>query len=136
MVEEGEWRRPLTPRAEADLAAFSEIMVDKFFCALSGACRAVDPNHLNLGVRYQGVPPAWAVEGMRSFDVFSLNCYEPRVRATDMEKIYAMLEAADARWRVAFRRARCGPARHAASATSEPRPTVAAPTASTLRMPQ
>lgn len=92
MVEEGEWRRPLTPRAEADLAAFSEIMVDKFFGTLSGACRAVDPNHLNLGVRYQGVPPAWAVKGMRSFDVFSLNCYEPRVRATDMEKIYAMLE--------------------------------------------
>ena len=56
-------------------------MVEKFFGALSAACRAVDPNHLNLGVRYHRVPPAWALEGMRSFDVFSMNCYETRVPA-------------------------------------------------------
>ena len=54
-VAEGEWRAPLTEAAKADLADFSEIMVEKLFGGLSDACRAVDPNHLNLGVRYASV---------------------------------------------------------------------------------
>ncbi|MBN1249343.1 MAG: hypothetical protein JXC32_16910, partial [Anaerolineae bacterium] len=67
----GRWQRRLTEAAEADLAAFSEKMVVRYFGTLSEACRRVDPHHLNLGIRYQSVPPAWAVEGMRTFDVFS-----------------------------------------------------------------
>ncbi|HUU60739.1 MAG TPA: hypothetical protein VMZ50_14555, partial [Phycisphaerae bacterium] len=78
-VGEGPWDRGLTEPAAADLAAFSEVMVEKLFGGLSDACRRVDPNHLNLGVRYQSVPPAWAIAGMRGFDVFSVNCYQHRV---------------------------------------------------------
>ena len=44
--------------------------------ARAQACRRVDPNHLNLGIRYYTVPPAWALDGMRHFDVFSMNCYK------------------------------------------------------------
>jgi hypothetical protein len=91
-LSEGEWTQRLTPRAEEDLEAFSEVIVERYFGALSQACRDVDPNHLNLGIRYAGVPPKWAVPGMRSFDVFSMNCYRPRVLADDMEKIYALLK--------------------------------------------
>ena len=90
-VGEGQWSRTLTPPAERDLAAFSAVMVEKFFGALSASCRRVDPNHLNLGIRYHTIPPEWAVSGMRSFDVFSMNCYAERVRSGEMEKIAALL---------------------------------------------
>ena len=90
-VREGEWRLTLTPPAERDLADFSAVMVEKFFGTLSASCRRVDPNHLNLGIRYHTTPPAWAVAGMRSFDVFSMNCYDTRVRSGEMEKIAALL---------------------------------------------
>jgi hypothetical protein len=90
-VAEGEWRTPLTPAAHADLVDFSEIMVANLFGGLAAACKAVDPHHLNLGIRYQHVPPAWALEGMRAFDVFSMNCYRPRVPGDDLAKISGML---------------------------------------------
>lgn len=90
-VGQGRWTRTLTPPAERDLAAFSAVMVERFFGALSASCRRVDPHHLNLGIRYHTVPPEWAVAGMRSFDVFSMNNYAERVRAAEMEQIAAML---------------------------------------------
>jgi len=90
-IGEGEWTARLTAQAEADLAEFSGQMVEKFFGALSAACRRVDPNHLNLGFRYHTIPPDWAVAGMRSFDVFSMNCYEPRVKAEEMATVAGML---------------------------------------------
>jgi hypothetical protein len=90
-VREGAWSRTLTPPAERDLAEFSAVMVEKFFSTLSASCRRVDPNHLNLGIRYHTIPPDWAVAGMRAFDVFSMNCYDTRVRSGEMEKIAALL---------------------------------------------
>jgi hypothetical protein len=86
-VAEGTWTGGFSPAAEADLAEFSGIMVDRFFSTLSAACRKVDPNHLNLGIRYHTVPPAWAVQGMKTFDVFSMNCYEPKVKSAEMARI-------------------------------------------------
>jgi hypothetical protein len=91
-VAEGEWTAPLTEQAEADLADFSEVMVTRYFGTLSDACREVDPHHLNLGIRYYTIPPRWAVEGMRSFDVFSMNCYKPRILAEEMAQVNAMLD--------------------------------------------
>jgi len=90
-LAEGEWDTPLTERAQADLADFSAIMVERYFGGLSEACRKVDPNHLNLGIRYYTIPPAWAIRGMRAFDVFSMNCYRTRVPADEMAQIAAML---------------------------------------------
>ncbi len=72
-VQQGPWRGTLTAEAVADLEAFSEIMVRRFFSVLDAACRKVDPHHLNLGVRYFTVPPWWALEGMKCFDVFSIS---------------------------------------------------------------
>src|SRR5690606_23919629 len=88
---EGEWTMPFTEAAKADLADFSAILVEKYFGTLSAACKAVDPNHLNLGIRYHTVPPHWAVQGMRSFDVFSINCYRDRVPADDLKAIHDLL---------------------------------------------
>lgn len=74
------------PNAE-DFTEFSTLMVEKLYSGLSAACRAVDPNHLNLGARYYTVPPGWALAGMRCFDIFSVNCYSRRVHAGEFEKI-------------------------------------------------
>jgi hypothetical protein len=90
-VAEGAWNTPLTPAAEADLSAFSTVMVDKFFAELSAACRKADPHHLNLGVRYYTIPPEWAMDGMRHSDVFSINCYRQRIPAEELTRISARL---------------------------------------------
>ncbi len=85
------WDTPLTEAAQADLAEFSGIMAEKYFGMLSAACREVDPNHLNLGVRYQTVPPAWCLDAMRNFDVFSMNCYQARVPAETLQAVHEQL---------------------------------------------
>jgi len=91
-IAEGTWTARLTDAAKKDLYDFSEIMVETFFKTLSNACKAVDPDHLNLGIRYQGVPPKWTVKGMRSFDVFSMNCYRSRVPLDTCKEIHEKLK--------------------------------------------
>ena len=91
-VESGSWSERFTTEALADLEAFSQVMVEKYFSTLADACRQVDPNHLNLGIRYAGIPPKWAVEGMRSFDVFSMNNYREKVPREVTEEIHDLLK--------------------------------------------
>jgi hypothetical protein len=86
-IGQGAWSKPLRGEAMKDLKDFSGVMADKFFSSLSQACRKVDPNHLNMGVRYHTVPPDWAMQGMKSFDVFSMNCYQETVPFGNTEQI-------------------------------------------------
>ncbi len=74
-IRRGRWDGEFTRKASDDLEAFSTVMVDRLFTTMSTACREVDPHHLNLGARYYIIPPGWALAGMDSFDVFSINCY-------------------------------------------------------------
>lgn len=90
-VAGGAWDKILTDEANADLEGFSVLMATRYFRGLSDACRKVDPNHLNLGMRWAGVPPTWAVEGMKSFDVFSMNCYRERVPRDTTDKVHDLL---------------------------------------------
>jgi len=90
-IERGVWKKTIKGKAQADLEEFSGTMTEKFFKTLSQACREVDPKHLNLGIRYHTVPPKWVVEGMRTFDVFSMNCYREKVPYQDTETISKML---------------------------------------------
>lgn len=78
-VERGRWRRAMSAESQEDLRDFCAIMTERLFSELASACRKADPNHLNLGVRYSTVPPAWVASGMKSFDVFSMNRYAERV---------------------------------------------------------
>ena len=91
-VQSGTWKMPLSPAAITDLEAFSTIMADRLFTTLSKACRRVDPNHLNLGIRYASSPPAWALAGMTAFDVFSINCYRETVPDDLGEKICRVVD--------------------------------------------
>ncbi len=91
-VAAGKWTFRLNGAARDDLRIFSERMTEHYFRVLSEACRRVDPNHLNLGMRWAGVPPKWAVKGMQSLDVFSMNCYKQRIPAKQVDEIHAMLK--------------------------------------------
>lgn len=90
-IRTGLFDRALTDREIADCEEFSAQMVDRFFTTLTRECRKIDPHHLNLGIRYQSVPPHWALEGMRTFDVFSMNCYRERVPAEVNAEIAQLL---------------------------------------------
>lgn len=91
-VARGKWSGVLPKPALDDLRAFSSRMVGRYFTVLSKTCKQVDPNHLNLGMRWAGPPPEWALEGMQVFDVFSLNCYQENLPRALAEKIHSMVE--------------------------------------------
>jgi hypothetical protein len=91
-VGRGKWQGILPEAALADLREFSLVMVERYFQALSKACKQADPKHLNLGMRWQGVPKDWAVPGMKAFDVFSLNCYQDKLPRDTAEKIASLLK--------------------------------------------
>ncbi|MGJ5813431.1 hypothetical protein [Paludibaculum fermentans] len=91
-VAQGKWQGVLPPESMPDLRGFSALMVERYFQTISKACKQVDPNHLNLGMRWQGVPEDWAVPGMKSFDVFSMNCYQESVPADTVNKIHSLVK--------------------------------------------
>ena len=78
-IRGGLFSEALGEQAVIDCEEFSTQMIRIFFTTLSESCRRIDPNHLNLGIRFQSIPPPWALEGMQSFDVFSMNCYRERI---------------------------------------------------------
>ncbi len=90
-IAQGNWTTRLTEPAKKDLYDFSELMVEKFFKSLSSACKRVDPDHLNLGIRYAGVPPKWTVKGMEPFDVFSANSYTEKAPYENSNEIATRL---------------------------------------------
>ncbi len=64
-----------SPAADADLWEFSKDIVRMHARIPSEAARAVDPHHLNLGLRYAWIASDLFYEAGAFFDVFSVNCY-------------------------------------------------------------
>jgi len=62
-------------QAEADLRAFSETLIRAYISIPSQACRAVDSNHMILGMRWAWISDPALAAGWECFDVFSINCY-------------------------------------------------------------
>ncbi len=91
-IKKGKWTSVLSKPALADLREFSSEMSQRYFSTLSKYCKQADPNHLNLGMRWAGAPPEWAVQGMKSFDVFSMNCYEERLPLERATRIHEMVQ--------------------------------------------
>ncbi|MBQ9252548.1 MAG: beta-galactosidase [Clostridia bacterium] len=65
----------LSDQAKADLRAFSAILTEKYMRIPAETCRAVDPNHMILGMRWAWISDPLLVSGWDAFDVFSINCY-------------------------------------------------------------
>lgn len=78
-IAEGVWTQPFTDAAKDDLRKFSTVMLSRLMETFTRAARRVDPNHLNLGIRWWTYPPIWALKAMGCFDVISFNCYQPQV---------------------------------------------------------
>ncbi len=66
----------LSSQAAADLRDFSRILVDRYVRIPSECVRKIDPNHLNLGMRYGYISSEDLLAGSDCFDVFSINCYD------------------------------------------------------------
>ncbi len=64
------------PKAEGDLRAYSVFLIREYSRIPSEACRAVDPCHLNLGLRWSKANNRDMMAGWEYFDVFSINCYD------------------------------------------------------------
>jgi hypothetical protein len=62
--------------ARRDLWEFSKEMVRAYVGIPGLACHDVDPNHLNLGMRYARLSSELLYEAVGVFDVFSINAYE------------------------------------------------------------
>ncbi len=76
-----ELRRPLekasalSSAAREDLRAFSGRLTEAYMRIPAEACRAEDPNHMILGMRWAWISDPLLVSGWDCFDVFSINCY-------------------------------------------------------------
>jgi len=65
----------LSAAAEKDLRAFSRRLLKAYVEIPVKACRAVDPHHMILGMRWAWISDPDLVTGWELFDVFSINCY-------------------------------------------------------------
>ena len=81
--------RLLSNAADADIRAFSKEMVRKYISVPSEALRIIDPNHLNLGIRYAWFSSEALLGGIEHFDVFSFNCYanDPTDQIAEFSKV-------------------------------------------------
>jgi hypothetical protein len=66
----------VSSKADADLWLFSEEMVRTYLRIPCEEARQVDPNHLNLGMRYAWIASDLFYVAGDFFDVFSINCYQ------------------------------------------------------------
>ncbi|MCT2196283.1 hypothetical protein M3G15_14160 [Paenibacillus sp. p3-SID1389] len=77
-----------TDAADADLLEFSRRMAHEFIRVPAEALKRVDPNHLNLGIRYAWISSELVLEGSEYFDVYTYNCYKFRPDEADIRYIY------------------------------------------------
>ncbi|MDA3959294.1 MAG: hypothetical protein PF961_00765, partial [Planctomycetota bacterium] len=64
------------PAAAMDCRVFSREIVRRFVQVPAEACKAVDPHHLNLGIRFAWIANDLFYEIGDLVDVFSINCYQ------------------------------------------------------------
>ena len=67
----------LSSAAGADLKAFSKLMLEEYIRVPAFAAKKIDPNHLNLGIRWasSALKQKWRFAGSQYLDVFSMNNY-------------------------------------------------------------
>lgn len=62
--------------AMKDLRDFSAVMINRYVEIPAKEIKKLDPNHLNLGMRYAFITDPVMLSGYENFDVFSINCYQ------------------------------------------------------------
>lgn len=61
--------------AREDICLFEGELIRQYAAVVSSALHTVDPNHLNLGMRYCWFSERTTSMDLKNFDVFSINCY-------------------------------------------------------------
>ena len=64
------------PASEKDIREYSCFLITEYIKVPALACRAIDKNHLNLGLRWSKAYNLDMMKGWEYFDVFSINCYD------------------------------------------------------------
>lgn len=90
-LSEGTVHGEVTSAAERDLREFSERMIGRYYRTVSEACSRHDPNHLNLGTRFSGIPEDFVLSNLDGVDVLTSYCY----RSTPAERYEAVSERHD-----------------------------------------
>ncbi|MDD9955067.1 MAG: hypothetical protein OXP68_02500 [Anaerolineaceae bacterium] len=88
-IRAGRWSAALSATARRDLADFSVLLLSHYFNILTTSCRSIDPHHLNLGPRWQGLPPDWCRQVRHGSDVFSMSCDSAQISSLDVERFQA-----------------------------------------------
>lgn len=63
------------PGSAEDIREYSRFLVKEYIRVPAEACRKIDQNHLNLGLRWSKADNPDMMVGWEYFDVFSINCY-------------------------------------------------------------
>ena len=77
-------------QAKQDLENFTRRIIREYTRVPAEAYRAIDPNHLNLGLRYGWLATDDLVEGCEYCDVFSMNYYKEAPDKSEFERIHQM----------------------------------------------
>jgi hypothetical protein len=70
--------------------AFIYRAFERYLDVINAAIRKYDPNHLNLGIRFGGVPPDEMLRAAGRFDVNSINIYDYVPRREVLDRMYAL----------------------------------------------
>lgn len=66
----------LSESSKKDLIEFSKEMITLYVQIPAKACREIDKNHLNMGMRYAYITDTSLLSGYENFDLFSINSYQ------------------------------------------------------------
>ncbi len=84
-LQDVSFKRLPSQMAGADMKEFSGLMVDQYLSVVVREVKRVDPNHLNLGMRYAWISSDLCYRAGNHFDVFSINGYhKPGPPPTDL----------------------------------------------------
>lgn len=80
----------LSEKSESDLKDFTRKIIREYVRIPAEAYRQVDPNHLNLGLRWGWLSTDDLVEACEYCDVFSMNCYKECPDKEHFDRIHKM----------------------------------------------
>lgn len=75
-----------------DFKAFNQKMIRRYVEIPAKKCKEVDPNHLNLGMRYAWISNEDLLAGCELFDVFSINSYAQKPDQAHIQMISQTLD--------------------------------------------
>jgi beta-galactosidase GanA len=85
IVDEYQYERVVSENCEKDFTSFNRILIRRYVELPAKYCKEVDPNHLNLGMRYAWISNDDLLEGCEVSDVFSINSYQVKPDAEQIE---------------------------------------------------